>query len=253
MPAAIAAPISVLGKGENTVKADSKVCCTHIRRGLAGADLCVRERNNRVHLYVQPVPANPDTTDQRAARQGVRELAALWNSMPAESRDEWKAAARRLTPDFPQACGGLNGYTFFTQCAMNCAILGLERPQQPPRLARPAPPQDIELLPSDNPANYAFRVWHKVGIDRCRWYRVLTYLTPATAWLSRRPALSSRCLIHGYSAASAPQLPPSSQIIELTGAKIAVPAGSRFGVWMRVVHLPSGLASEEAFLDTIRS
>ena len=83
--------------------------------------------------------------------------------------------------------------------------------------------------------------------------RVLVYLTPGTLRGSRRPRECDRVLICGHGAESAPPLPESGGTVVFTGARHAVEPGKRFGVWIRVVHLPSGVASEELYLDLTRT
>lgn len=234
------------------MKFKNEMTCTAFRRALSGTQLCVRTRRGRAHTYVQPDPANPDSPQQQAVREGLGSLANAWNSLTPERKEEWRAAARRLVLDFPDCAGALNCYSLFTQCAVNCTILGEALPEAAPGYRRPGALTGIELLPTDDAARYTFRLEHGIRPGSCRRYRVITSVTPATPKLTHRPDASRLRLINGYCPASGSRLPASGGIILFTDAGITVAPGSRFGVSMRIVHLPEGLASEELFVDLER-
>lgn len=263
------------------MKFRNEITCMALRRALASTPLCVRKRRGRAHIYIQPDPANPDTERQQTARQGLADIAGAWNSLAPERQEEWKAAAARLVCEFPNCGGVLSCYNLYTQCAVNCAILGEQPPGKAPGCRRPDPLTSIELLPAgklpgglpcgmpedvledmpdrmpddlpDDPASYTFRLRHAVRPGACGLYRVITSLTPATPKLTYRPDRSRLQLIHGYSAASGPQLPESGGTVQFTGAAVAIARGRRFGVSMRIVRLPEGLASEGLFIDLKRT
>jgi hypothetical protein len=71
--------------------------------------------------------------------------------------------------------------------------------------------------------------------------------------VSRRPEARNRRLICGWDPASAPTLVPAGQAVTFENAQIAVPPGRRFGVWLRIIRLPDGLGSREAFFDVMRT
>jgi hypothetical protein len=234
------------------MKIPRKTCLTALRRTLGPDGSCVRRHGDGVCLYDHPVPVDPLTPDQRAVRHAVKTCAVAWRAFAPAQREQWDTAAHRLRPAFPRQGGLLGGYQLFLHCGLNCLVAGEALPERPPVRRRPAVPQRVELLPETDAGRLRFVIRHDVPDAECKLYRVLVQATPATVRNSRAPETRTRRLICDYGPASAPPLPPSGQTLEFTAPRFPVPPARRFGVWLRIIHLPDGLDSGDVFLDLVR-
>jgi hypothetical protein len=227
-------------------------CLVAARRVLGAGTTSVRKCRDTCQLYTQVRAANPNTSEQQAIRDAGKLIAATWRALTPEHHEQWKAAARKLTPEFGRSLGQLTGYMLFCHCARNCLNVGAPLPESLPGLLCLRGPGEVVLLPAGDPSAFHFTIKHDIDAAACASYRVLTQMTPPTARSCRAPEARNGRLICGFGPASAPPLPRSGQTLEFTGARYAVAPGQRFGVWMRMVHLPDGLSSEDVFLDLVR-
>lgn len=228
-----------------------EICLTSMRRVLSGSGLAVRRHNEVICLFNKTIPANPNSEQQIATRAMMCGIGKAWRALDPEKQDRWKAAAILAAPDFPHARGRMNGYTLFSNCAANRLLAGEAAPEYPV-LGRPPGVTTAVLQPTAEPRGFAFVITHSIGEYRSM-YRVAVRLTPGTASAARAPNPCDARLVMGYGPQSAPPLPESGGLLEFAQARIAVQAGQRFGVWMRLIRIVDGRDSEELFLDLRRT
>lgn len=227
-------------------------CLTSVRRVGSRERLCARRAEPGIQMYCQPVSPNPNSAQQQLVRASMKASAEIWRAMTSHDHDAWAEAAARLALQFRLARAFFSGYMLFSHCARNRQLLGLDVPQSPPALTRPPAITSIILMPDEDPRSFAFRIGHHITKQWCANCRLLVHLTAPGASPVRRPDIRQRRLICGFGPASAVDLLRSGQIVRFPQAQIAVPAGNRFGLWFRVIHVPDGIASEEVFFDVVR-
>ena len=234
------------------MKVTLDTCFTTARRSLGKGGLSVRKQGGEVLLYEQPPPVQPNTPDQRAVSSAMAACGALWRALAPEQQAGWTSSARRIAAGFRYSHGGLTGYCLFIHCAHNCLLLGAAVPGRPPALPRPPIPRRVELQPAADPRTFGFGIYHQIAAGSCGAHRVVVSLTPATRRNCRAPETRNRRRINGAGSASVLVLPPSGGTITFAGSRFAIEPGRRFGVWVKIVRLPDGLASEELYVDAER-
>ena len=235
------------------MKQKPSICLTAMRRVASRKGVCVRRHGGVVVVYAPGASGAGGATPERLAwRAAMQRGASAWRALPPERRTQWNRAAERLAPEFRASCGQLTGYTLHAHCAMNCLLCGVALPQTPPLSGRPPRVVDVAVEPDADPRTFRFRVWHRIAGARCARYCVVAAATPAAVRAGRALQKRDRRLICGCHARSAAPLAPSGGELIYDGAQIAVGPGGRFGAWMRIVHLPTGLDSGEAFFELAR-
>lgn len=230
----------------------TKTCLTGVRRVLGKDGIHARTGESGTMLYEQCQAADPATPAQTACRYAMSTCAAAWRALTPNQKASWSDAAQRNAAWYGDSQGYLNGYELFMHAALNRVQMGLAAPKKPLSQLRPAPLENAVLQPAGNPRLFAFLVTHRIAAKKCWEYCVRAMLTPPTTGPGRAPDAQNRRLICMDSTDSAQGLVSSGGILVYPPSQIAVPAGSRFGVWLRVVRVDDGLASEDLFLDLMR-
>lgn len=235
------------------MKFRTETCLTAVRRGLGSNRLHIRRTDYGLDLYERRPSPDPATPAQCQTRESVNGCAAVWRQMPEEEKELWRKAARNDTTWIAESHGYLTGYSLFLHSAMNRLQMGLQPTTIPPGDGRPDPLRSAVLLPADDPRTFAFVLYHGIRPKSCGDYRVRALLTPSTTGHGRAPDRHASRLICGSCSGSTQPLVKSGGVLTFPAAQIAVPPGSRFGVWMRIIRVSDGLASGELFLDVIRT
>lgn len=235
------------------MKASVKTSLTGLRRVLNPDGVHARVGDCGVVLYEQTAGRCPSTPAQIESRERLGRCAAVWRGLPAAEKAAWSRAARGMHTWRAETQGYLTGYSLFLHAGLNRMQLGLEPCTFAPVDAPPEAPSMALLLPSDDPRRFAFLVGHMLDAGDCAQHRVRALLTPATSGPGRVPEARFRRLICGFGPDSNRPLVMPRQPLVFPPAQIAVPPGSRFGVWLRIVRVRDGLASEELFCDLTRT